>query len=519
MVAEGEIWPMMKPTATRQPLSDNSEEQYRLLTEFVKDFAIFLIDADGKIATWNTGAERITGYKETEAIGQPFAILFRPQDIVNRSPEQELSIAREKGRSDDERWHIRKDGSQFWAMGVVTPLWDEAGQLRGYAKIMRDITDRKRAETELAEANQRKDEFLAMLAHELRNPLAPIVNGLQLLRREGPMSLDGQQAIDIMERQAAQLTRLIDDLLDVSRMTTGKINLRRERVELRNVLNHAVETVQELIECRKHNLSVTVPAEAIWLDADPTRLQQVFGNLLNNAAKYTEPGGHIWLAARREGPKVIVGVRDTGIGILAEMLPRIFLSFVQADRALDRSQGGLGIGLTVAKRLVEMHEGKIEAHSPGVGQGSEFVVCLPAVSEVTPLRPEDVHDEDRSKPARALRLLVVDDNSDTVQTLAMLLRGYGHEVQPENTGTSALQASLADDWDAIILDIGLPGIDGYEVARRIRGQSEKSVLIAMTGYGQPEDRRRSKDAGFDYHLTKPVDPARLQELLARIAER
>ena len=509
---------MTEPNGASQPLGDNPEELYRLLTENVKDFAVFLIDGDGKIATWNTGAERITGYKNTEAVGQPFDLLFRPQDIVNRSPEQELSIAREKGRSEDERWHVRKDGTQFWAMGVVTPLWDEAGKLRGYAKIMRDITDRKRAETELAEANQRKDEFLAILAHELRNPLAPIVNGVKLLQLEGAISPNGQQTIDIMERQATQLTRLIDDLLDVSRMTTGKINLRRERVELRNVINHAVETVQELVESRKQSLSVTIPEEAIWLDADPARLQQVFGNLLINAAKYTEPGGHIWLTARREGPKVIARVRDTGIGILPEMLPRIFLPFVQADRALDRSQGGLGIGLTVAKRLVEMHGGNIEAHSLGVGQGTEFVVCLPAVSEVTPLKPEDVQTEGREH-ARSMHLLVVDDNSDTVQTLAMLLRGYGHEVQPENSGSSALQASLAGGWDAIILDIGLPGIDGYEVARRIRAQSEKPVLIAMTGYGQPEDRRRSKDAGFDYHLTKPVDPARLQELLARIAER
>jgi PAS domain S-box-containing protein len=513
------IWQMVKPNETSHPLRDNPEEQYRLLTENVKDFAVFLIDTDARIATWNTGAERITGYAETEAIGQPFGLLFRPQDIVNRAPENELSIAVEQGRSEDERWHVRRDGSQFWAMGVVTPLWDEAGRLRGYAKIMRDITDRKRAETELAEANRRKDEFLAMLAHELRNPLAPIINGLSLLRLEGAISLDGNQAIDIMERQAMQLTRLVDDLLDVSRITTGKINLRKERIELRKVINHAVETVQELIESRKHNLSVAIPEEAIWLDADPTRLQQVFGNLLHNAAKYTEPGGHIWLTAQREGSDVIIRVRDTGIGILPEMLPRIFTSFVQADRSLDRAQGGLGIGLTVAKTLVEMHGGKIEVHSPGVGQGTEFVVRLPVVSEVLPLKPEAVRKEAESKKARSLQLLVVDDNQDTVQSLAMLLRGYGHEVESENSGPSALQASLAAEWDVIILDIGLPSVDGYEVARRIRAQSEKPVLIAMTGYGQPEDRRKSREAGFDYHLTKPVDPARLQELLAKIGER
>ncbi|HWY86320.1 MAG TPA: PAS domain S-box protein, partial [Gemmataceae bacterium] len=229
---------MREEPQVRPALRDNPEEQYRLLTENVKDFAIFLLDASGKIATWNTGAERITGYSETEVIGQPFGILFRPQDLLNREPERELSIALEKGRSEDERWHIRKDGSQFWAMGVVTPLWDEGGRLRGYAKIMRDITDRKQAETELAEANHRKDDFMAMLAHELRSPLAPILNGLQLLRLETAVGRSGQTAIGMIDRQAKHLTRLVDDLLDVSRISTGKVSLRKERVALRTVIDH-----------------------------------------------------------------------------------------------------------------------------------------------------------------------------------------------------------------------------------------------------------------------------------------
>jgi len=497
-------------------LRDNPEEQYRLLTENVKDFAVFLLDADGRIATWNTGAERITGYGATEIVGQPFALLFRPQEIVNHSPENELSIALEKGRSEDERWHVRKDGSQYWAMGVVTPLWNDAGKLRGFVKIMRDISDRKRAETELADANQRKDEFLAMLGHELRNPLAPIINGLKLLRLEAAITLDGSQAIDIMERQAMHLTRLVDDLLDVSRITTGKVNLHKERVELRKVINHAVESVQPLIDSRKHKFAVSIPAEAVWLDADQDRLQQVVANLLNNAVKYTEPGGHVWLTAEREGSDVVMRVKDTGIGIMAEMLPRIFLSFVQADRSLDRSQGGLGIGLTVAKTLVEMHGGKIDVTSPGVGQGSEFVVRLPVAAEVMPLKPEDVQQKSENKTARPLRMLVVDDNPDTVQSLAMLLRLYGHDVISADTGPTALETAQASERDVILLDIGLPSIDGYEVARRIRAETEQPVLIAMTGYGQPEDRRKSKEAGFDYHLTKPVDPTRLQELLANI---
>lgn len=509
---------MTEPNQADPTLRDRPEEQYRLLTENVKDFAIFLLDKDGKIATWNTGAERITGYTESETIGQPFALLFRPQDIVNREPDKELSIAVEKGRSEDERWHVRKNGDQFWAMGVVTPLWDDGGRLRGYAKIMRDITERKKAEMDLADANRRKDDFLAMLAHELRNPLAPILNGLLLLRLEPNVSSNGQQAIGMMNRQARQLTRLVDDLLDVSRITTGKVSLRKERVELHAIVSQAVETVRPLVDSRKHELAASLPSETVWLEADPARLTQVLANLLNNAAKYTEPGGQIRLTVEREGSDVIIRVQDTGIGILAEMLPRIFESFVQGDRSIDRSQGGLGIGLTLAKSLVEMHGGRIGAYSPGVGKGSEFVVRLPVVPEVKPLEPEAV-EKPQTTGITPLRLLVVDDNPDTVESLAMLMRLHGHDVRTAESGPAALEAALADDRDVIMLDIGLPSLDGYEVARRIRAHSAKPVLIAMTGYGQPEDRQKSKKAGFNYHLTKPVDVARLQDLLSKVGRR
>jgi len=504
---------MTKPCPS---LRDCPEEQYRLLTENVKDFAIFLLDTRGNIATWNTGAERITGFKEAEAVGRPFALLFRPQDIVNREPEKELAIAAEKGRSEDERWHVRKNGSQFWAMGVVTPLWDDNGKLRGYAKIMRDISDRKRAETELADANRRKDEFLAMLAHELRNPLAPVLNGVQILRLEQTVSPGGQQAIGVIDRQAKHLTRLVDDLLDVSRITTGKVSLRKERIELHAPVGQAVEAVRPLMDSRKHTLSVSLPSESVWLEADSARLTQVLANLLTNAAKYTEPGGQVQFTGEREGSELIVRVRDTGIGILPEMLPRIFESFVQGDRSIDRSQGGLGIGLTVAKNLIELHGGRIEAHSPGIGKGSEFVIRLPVVPEVKPLEPEAVEKGQATK-APSLRLLIVDDNPDTVASLAMLMRLYGHDVMTACSGSEGLDAALANQRDAILLDIGLPSLNGYEVARRIRARSAKPVLIAMTGYGQPEDLEKSKEAGFDYHLTKPVEPNKLQDLLGKLS--
>jgi PAS domain S-box-containing protein len=497
-------------------LRDCMDEQYRLLTENVKDFAIFMLDTQGSIATWNSGAERILGYKDAEIVGQPYAIIFSPQEIVNRQPEHELSIARDKGRSEDERWHVRKDGSQLWASGVVTPLWDGSGKLRGYAKVMRDITDRKKAEVELAEANQRKDEFLAMLAHELRNPLAPILNAIHLLRREKQVSTSQNEATNIIDRQVRQIIRLVDDLLDISRISRGKIHLRKERVELSNIVQQAVETAKPLIDARRHEVTVSLPAETIWLEADPARLEQVIGNLLTNAAKYTEPGGRIWVTGTREGLQVILRIKDTGIGILPEMLPRVFDLFVQADRSLERAEGGLGIGLTLVKSLVHLHQGTIEAHSPGVGQGSEFVIRLHTVPEVAGTSPDAVTAV--TKKIRPLRLLVVDDNTDTVESLAMLLRLSGHNVQTANTGPSGLQAAVNENLDVAMLDIGLPGIDGYEVARRIRLQTDKPVLIAMTGYGQPEDRQRTQDAGFDYHLVKPVDPEKLQNLLSKIAK-
>jgi PAS domain S-box-containing protein len=500
-----------RPNSAEQRLREDAEQQYRLLMENVKDFAIFLLDTNGRIATWNSGAERILGFKEEEIIGQPYAIIFTPQDIVKDQPQYELEIARDKGRSEDERWHVRKDSRQFWASGVVTPLWDEDGTLRGFAKVMRDITARKRAETELAEANRRKDEFLAMLGHELRNPLAPISNSLHALRLEQLVSPTAQEAIAMIDRQAKRLIRLVDDLLDVSRITTGKIHVRKERVDLYTIINHAVETTWHLVESRKLELTVSLPTESIWLEADPARMEQVMSNLISNAAKYTEPGGRIWVTVERQGSEATVSIKDTGIGILSEMLPDIFDLFVQGDRSLDRAQGGLGIGLTLVKALVQMHEGRVLAHSPGVGKGAEFIVRLPVVAEVLPIQPEE-----GAAPiprGRSLRLLVVDDSKDTVDSLAMVMRANGHEVSTANSGPAGLRAALSEPLDAVLLDLGLPGIDGYEIATRIREKNDKVLLIAITGYGQKADRERSKKAGFNHHLVKPVDPMKLQQLL------
>ncbi len=501
-----------------QNLPDNGRNDakrlFHLLMENVKDYGIFTLDTEGRVVSWSVGATRVLGYEESEIIGKTFAIIFTGEDLADGRPEFELRTARESGRAEDERWHVRKDGTRFWASGVITPLYDSDGALQGYAKILRDITERKRAEEALAEANRRKDEFLAMLAHELRNPLAPIMNAAQLLKREGAGNATLEQAHGIIERQLARIVRIVDDLLDVSRITRGKIQLKRERVTLQTVIANAVEASRSFIESRKHVLTVSVPQEAVWLEADPVRMEQVLVNLLSNAAKYTEPGGKIDLTAERQGNECVSRVKDTGIGIAAEMLPRVFDLFVQADQSLDRSQGGLGIGLTLVKQLVAMHGGTVEARSEGVGDGSEFILHLPVVPETMGLKPQDAPIATGRK-SQPWRILIVDDNTDTAESLAMLLRLSGHETRVAHTGQSGLQLAVAEKPDVVLLDIGLPGMDGYQVAKRIREHQEldQTRLIAISGYGQDTDRERSAKAGFNHHLVKPVDPARLQALL------
>jgi len=492
------------------------ERLLNLFLENVKDYGIFLLDAEGKVTTWNAGAERILGYEGDEIVGQSFDKIFTAHDVEKDQPQRELQEAVEKGRAEDERWHIRKDGSRFWATGVVTPLWDDAGKLQGFAKILRDITERKKAEDDALEENQRKDEFLAMLSHELRNPLAAISGAIQIIHTHGSIPEEVQEAANIVQRQVSGLEHMVNDLLDVSRITRGKIQIQRNRVTLNAVLEAAIETTHPLIEARQHTLSVSRPQEPIWIDGDATRLEQIVSNLLCNAAKYTDVGGQIWLTVEREGNEAIIRVKDNGTGIMKEMLARIFEMFTQADRSLDRSQGGLGIGLTLTKRLVEMHGGKIEAFSEGVGQGSEFVVRLPVVAEMVVQQPDEVPTGE-NRQALPLRLLLVEDNEDTAVTLAALLKRCGHTVDLAHTGPEALEKATDLKPDLVLLDIGLPGMDGYQVAERLKNQDGTSQipLVAMTGYGSDADRQRCEEVGFIRHLVKPI---KLQELQAMFCE-
>jgi signal transduction histidine kinase len=376
------------------------------------------------------------------------------------------------------------------------------------------LIERERTSEALKQADRRKDEFLAILAHELRNPLAPIRNSLQILRMTSGTDPTGQRVCEMMERQVNHMVRLVDDLMEVSRITRGLVELHREDTDLASIVRSAVETSKPLIDANHHQLAISLPPDPVPLHGDAVRLGQVFSNLLNNAAKYTEPGGQVWLQAKRDRKEVIVSVRDTGIGLAPEELPVVFDMFMQVDRSTNRSQGGLGIGLTLVKNLVELHGGTITATSRGRGQGSEFTVRLP-INLAARRTTEEAAPGRANSNLRQRRVLVVDDNLDAAASLGMLLKFLGTEVQVANDGPAALAAIESYRPDVVLLDIGMPGMDGFEVARRIRENrnNDNLVLIALTGWGQAEDRNRTQAAGFDHHLVKPADITALQTVL------
>ncbi|MFP5284676.1 MAG: PAS domain S-box protein [Thermoanaerobaculia bacterium] len=505
----------------------HTEERMRSVVNHVID-GIISIDERGTITTFNPAAERIFDYTADEVIGRNVKLLMPEPyhgehdgylaNYLRTGHARIIGIGREVvGR--------RKDGSTFPMELAVSEF--HVGPQRFFTGIVRDITERKRLEQELqkrleelAAADRQKNEFLAMLAHELRNPLAPMRNALHIMKMPGTSEAVVEKARDMMERQLHHMVRLVDDLLDVSRIIRGKIELRRQVLELATAVDRAVETAQPVIDAQGHELSVSLPDEPVWVEADLVRLSQVIANLLTNAAKYTGQAGRIWLSAEREGGQAVVRVRDSGIGIPLELQERVFDLFVQGDRSLARSQGGLGIGLPLVKRLVEMHGGSVQVASGGPDRGSEFTVRLPAVT------PEALGDQAGARAPRARvtdalrrRVLVVDDNVDAAESIAMILRLSGYDVRCVYDGPSVLPEANAYHPDVVVLDIGLPGMDGYEVARQLRAQPEfqRTPMVAVTGYGQDEDRRRSREAGFDYHLTKPVNPDTLQAFVTNPA--
>jgi PAS domain S-box-containing protein len=429
----------------------------------------------------------------------------------------------------DDDSFVRIDGSTDWLRWDVRPWRNARNEIGGIIMFTEVITERKRAEEEhrqlvaqarvaeaLREVDRRKDEFLAMLAHELRNPLAPITMALEIMRLQEPGDDSIVWARDVIARQTAQLTRLVDDLLDVSRITLGKITLNRSALDLGPIVAQAVEAVQPLFTARHHRLVIDVPAEPLPIWGDGARLTQIISNLLNNAARFTGDGGHIALAARREGARLVLSVKDDGIGIPPDMRERVFDMFAQIEWPGQRKQEGLGIGLALVKRLVEMHDGDIEALSAGAGRGSELVVRLPLAEDDRPIANGAAPAApDAARGARPERILVVDDNVDAAESLSRVLRLSAHEVRVVHDGLAALAAAREMNPDVVLLDIGLPELDGVEVARSLRRRADgpRPLLVAITGFGQAEDRARTAAAGFDHHLTKPVDPKQLQTLM------
>jgi PAS domain S-box-containing protein len=632
----------LKEAQRREAQLFESENRFRLMVESIDDYAMFMVDPKGFITSWNRGAERLTGYSENEALGQPFSILYPKNEISKDHAIYELAMARQKGRHEEEGLRVRKDGTVYHAQIIVWPVEDKSGEVVGFAKITRDITlrkmaeqalkdseakfrimtdampqmvwsalpngqqdyinqqwfhftgaekkselgvgwldqvhpddkalvsdawhqsiatgnnfegqfrlhhmsetyrwtlgralpvrneqgkiirwmgtltdihEQKRAETTLYESTRRKDEYLAMLAHELRNPLAPIRNSTELLRRFTNADNIIINSLDVIDRQVAHMTRLIDDLLDVARISRGKIELRRETFELGELIRHTANDFNSDYKNKNVSLSVDVPDSPVWSYADRTRIAQAIGNLLHNALKFTEPQGEVSISLSvemRNGKSLgVVRVKDSGIGIDPNLLDQLFEPFVQADQGLARSNGGLGLGLALIKGFANLHGGKVEAKSAGPGYGSEFIFQIP-LSKGLVARPHAVA---ATKVARSLKIVLIDDNRDMVETLAALLAMDGHVIKCAYDGESGLNLIKSEQPDLVFCDIGLPGkLDGYAVASGVRKDAtiNKTFMVALSGYGQEKDKKLASEAGFDDHLLKPVD---FKELTAMI---
>jgi len=496
---------------------ESADRPYRLLVEQMQQGAVTL-NADGAIAYCNRRFADLLGRPHERLTGVAFRDFIPPDEqALYESLLQQGRVGAGQGEA-----HLQKaDGGLISVFLTFNALPPDSGVAVG--GLVTDLTTQRHHEKlnaaleALKESDRRKNEFLAMLAHELRNPLAPICNALQIMRLTAGDGQSVHAATEMMERQVGEMVRLVDDLLDVSRISRGKIELRVGPVELASAVHHAVEAIRPQCKSMDHELTVTLPAQPVYLNADPTRLAQVVGNLLNNASKFTDKGGRIWLTVEREGDQAVIRVRDNGVGIAPDQLPRIFEMFMQIDTSLERSVGGLGIGLTLVKNLVEMHGGTVEVHSAGVGQGSEFVVRLPIIETPKPPPPEPTVSAPTTTTAR--RILVVDDNPVSADSLATLLKLIGNETHTAYDGLEAVEAAATLRPDVIVLDIGLPKLNGYEVCRRIREEpwGKSMVLVAVTGWGQDEARQKSRDAGFNGHTVKPIDLAELVKLLASLS--
>ena len=506
-------------------------DQYiRSFVEQVEDYAIFAMDENCRATTWNNGVMKVLGFEESEFIGQDIRLLiFVPEAIELGIPVAEFETAAQLGSASDDRWMMRKGGKRFWASGITSAVHDDRGNVVGYSKVMRDLTDKKRDEDELvdlaarhSESSRRMSEFMATLAHELRNPLAPIRNALDLMGMS-TLSSENEEMRLLMDRQVRQLIRLIDDLLDISRIGRGKITIHRQVATLRTVVESAIEASGLLIQEKGQILHLDLCEEEIWVNVDPARITQVVSNLLNNASRYSDAGCVIKLSLSMDRESVeqdmaMMTIEDNGIGISAERLGEIFQMFAQVDDTLGRGQAGLGIGLTLVKTLVELHRGPVLAESDGVGKGSRFTVRLPLAA------PNDKSiDETPAKEwpicERSFQVLVVEDVRALRTIMARLLEKLGHRVQVAEDGLAALESIAQVIPEVIFSDISMPGMTGYDLARKIRSlpNVSEAYLVAMSGYGQLSDRQQSRESGFNEHMVKPVDISKLRDFFERLS--
>ncbi|MEO5914102.1 MAG: PAS domain S-box protein [Luteolibacter sp.] len=490
-----------------------SEERFRLLIEKVEEYAIFMLDPEGHVMSWNAGARRLKGYEEAEIVGQHFSV-FYPPDIRSTQPPALMRKAIKDGFAEAEGWRVRKDGSLFWGNVVLTALYSADRELRGFAKITRDLTERRKIK-EMQESERLRSVFLATLAHELRNPLAPVLVGVELLTQSARDPAVIEKVVPMLNRQVKQMSHLIDDLLDVSRVSTGKISLKKSRVSLADIIESAVETVAPAIEAAGHRFTTRLPSGRVEMDADPQRIAQVISNLLSNAVKFTPPGGNIELEAAIESDDAVrITVSDDGKGVELESQTRIFELFEQGSRG---QHGGLGIGLTLVRTLTEMHGGTVSMTSGGEGSGSQFHLLLPFAHFEPAADSVSSSAEPRTQTfLRLSRVLVADDGRSTADILALFFRMEGMETVVAYDGAQAVNLAREFHPQVVCLDLGMPVMDGYEAARQIRLLDRDVVIIALSGWGGPDDRRRSAAAGFDFHLVKPVSPEDLRTVINQL---